>query len=289
MLDRLFRRHDTRSRLAAAGLLAGLMMPNADWCLANTYDKQADNKTGMPTTSRQGTTNFLEGELKLLVTDLGVPAPNLPADFVEKVRRWARLYQTRDRDEMELVLGPRRTDFEAVRRQVASARLPAELAFLTLVESHFRAGTISPDDNAGLWQFTRDTARRNGLKVNAKVDERLDPRKSTEAACRYLLRLRHQLGRESSLLLVLAAYNMGPGRLNQRTKQVADPSSRRDFWHLYQSRVLPALTRTHLARLMAAILIGRHPQHFGFKTTTPSNLEPASSAEVPVSALVPCL
>jgi hypothetical protein len=68
-------------------------------------------------------------------------------------------------------------------------------------------------------------------------------------------------------MLVLAAYNMGPGRLKQRTEQVTDPSDRSDFWHLYSSRVLPALTRNHLARLMAAILIGRHPQHFGFKTT----------------------
>jgi membrane-bound lytic murein transglycosylase D len=289
MLDRLFRRHDPRTRLATAGLLVGLIISNADWFLTNTQDKQPDDNPVTPTSAGKGRTDFLEWELKVLVTDLGVPAPNIPDDFVEKVRRWARLYQTRDRDEMERVLGPRRMEFEVVCRQVANAQLLPEVAFLTLVESHFRAGTISRDGNAGLWQFTRDTARRNGLKVNAEVDERLDPRKSTEAACRYLLRLRRQLGRESPLMLVLAAYNMGPGRLKQRTKQVADPSNRRDFWHLYRSRVLPALSRSHLARLMAAILIGRHPQHVGFKTTTPGNLEPASSAEVPVSALVPCL
>jgi hypothetical protein len=267
MLDRLFRRHDPRTRLATAGLLVGLIISNAEWFLTNTQDKQPDDNPVAPTSARKGTTDFLEGELKVLVTELGVPGSNLPADFVEKVRRWARLYQTRDRDEMERVLGPRRTEFEALRRQVASAHLLPELAFLTLVESHFRASTISPDGNAGLWQFTRDTARRNGLKVNAEVDERLDPRKSTEAACRYLLRLRRHLGRESPLMLALAAYNMGPGRLKQRTRQVADPSNRRDFWHLYRARVLPALTRNHLARLMAAILIGRHPHHFGFETT----------------------
>jgi membrane-bound lytic murein transglycosylase D len=261
-LDRLFRRHGPTTRLATGWLLVGLIMPNVGWCLADTQDKQSYYKT--TTLPHQVTTDFLEQELRALVTDLGVTDPNLPADFVEKVRRWARLYQTRDRDEMERVLGPRRTEFQAVRRQVASAQLLPELAFLSLVESHFRAGTVSRDGNAGLWQFTRDTARRNGLKVNAEVDERLDPHKSTQAACRYLLRLRRELGRESPLMLVLAAYNMGPGRLKQRTKQVTDPSDRSDFWHLYRSRVLPALTRNHLARLMAAILIGRHPQHFGF-------------------------
>jgi hypothetical protein len=73
-------------------------------------------------------------------------------------------------------------------------------------------------------------------------------------------------------MLVLAAYNMGPGRLRQRTRQIEDLSKRRDFWYLYREHVLPAITRTHLARLTAAILIGRYPQIFGF-TATPSNLE----------------
>jgi membrane-bound lytic murein transglycosylase D len=277
MLDSLFRRYNTRTKLAAA-LLAGLILFYAESRLADTRDKRADNKPVTPISAVQGPPDFLAGELKVLVTDLGVPAQSIPIDFVQKVRRWARLYQTRDRDEMEVVLESRRHDFEVVRQQVASANLPPDLAFVTLVESHFQAGTKSADDNAGLWQFTRDTARRNGLKVNAGTDERLDPRKSTEAACRYLLRLRHHLGRESSLMLVLAAYNMGPGRLTQRMQQVEDLSKRHDFWHLYRARLLPAITRTHLARLMAAILIGRHPQYFGFKTPTPGDLETISSA-----------
>ena len=137
---------------------------------------------------------------------------------------------------------------------------------------------MSPDDNAGLWQFTQDTARRYGLEVNAKVDERLDSLKSTQAACRYLLQLERELGQGSSLLLVLAAYNMGPSRLELRTRQIGDLSKRRDFWYLYRTRVLPAVTRNHLARLMAAILIGRHPLHFGFKTAIPSGKESATSA-----------
>jgi hypothetical protein len=79
-------------------------------------------------------------------------------------------------------------------------------------------------------------------------------------------------------MLVLAAYNMGPGRLKLRTRQIEDLSKRRDFWYLYRTHVLPALTRNHLARLMAAILIGRYPERFGFKTTTPGGKETATSA-----------
>ena len=79
-------------------------------------------------------------------------------------------------------------------------------------------------------------------------------------------------------MLVLAAYNMGPGRLEQRTRQMEDRSKRHDFWYLYRTRVLPALTRNHLARIMAAILIGRHPQRFGFKVATHGDTETATSA-----------
>ena len=276
-MGKLLRHDSTRSHFAAAGLLAGLILSRTEWCLADALDKQASPKPMTPISVCHSRTDLLQKELKVLLADLGVPSHTMPTDFIEKVRRWALLYQTRDRDEMELVLGVRRYDFEAVRQQVASAGLPPDLAFATLVESHFQSGTISSDDNAGLWQFTRNTARRNGLKVNAGVDERLDPRKSTEAACRYLLQLRHQLGPGSSLMLAMAAYNMGPGRLKQRTKQVEDPAKRQDFWYLYRTRLLPAVTRTHLARLMAAILIGRDPQHFGFNTAPPDDLEAVSS------------
>jgi len=277
-LNRFFHRNSSRTHFATAGLLAGLMLPHIEWSIADVFDNRDCRKPVPPISVCHGSTDLLQEELKVLLSDLGVPTNNIPVDFVEKVQRWAYLYQTRDRDEMNLVLGPRRSDFHVVRQRLARANLPPDLAFVTLVESHFQPATKSPDDNAGLWQFTQNTARRNGLKVNAQVDERLDPNKSTEAACRYLLQLKRELGQEGSLMLVLAAYNMGPGRLKQRTKQVQDPVRRRDFWYLYRTRLLPAVTRTHLSRLMAAILIGRHPQYFGFKTGIPGNFEPFSSA-----------
>jgi membrane-bound lytic murein transglycosylase D len=276
-LGKLLRHYSARGHFVVAGLLSTLILSGSGWCLSDALDKQANPKPVPSISAGHSKTDLLQSELRVLVNDLGVPAHTMPTDFVEKVRRWARLYQTRDRDEMELIFGTRRDDFQSVRQQVASAGLPADLAFATLVESHFQSGAISADDNAGLWQFTRDTARRNGLKVNAGADERLDPRKSTDAACRYLQRLRHQLGPEGSLMLALAAYNMGPGRLTQRTRHVEDVAKRQDFWYLYRTHVLPAVTRTHLARLMAAILIGRDPEHFGFKTAPPDNLEAVSS------------
>jgi transglycosylase-like protein with SLT domain len=276
MLDRHCHSGKAKAGLAAAVPLAILMLCPAQRCQGGTADKQNGKKSVSGTTYRKPP-DFLEQELHALVTDLGEPVHTFPPDFLTKVRRWTRLYQTRDRGEMVQVLGPRRHDFEILRQQLASADLPPDLAFVTLVESHFQAGSISPDDNVGLWQFNRDTARRNGLKVSDGADERLDPAKSTQAACRYLLRLRHQLGRENSLMLALAAYNMGPGRLKERTAQVDGLSTRSNFWSLYQAGVFPALTQNHLTRLMAAILIGRHPQHFGFEIPTDGDFQTVSS------------
>jgi hypothetical protein len=47
-------------------------------------------------------------------------------------------------------------------------------------------------------------------------------------------------------------------------KTVKDPERQKDFWHLYATRRIPALTRTHIARLMAAIIVGRNQERFGF-------------------------
>lgn len=217
----------------------------------------------IPQTKEPVQSDFIEAELRVLIRELGADAKGIPHDFREKVNRWIRLYQTRDRYEMARMLGPRRETFEAIRQKLRDANLPPELAYVTLVESHFEPNIRSSGNNAGLWQFEPTTARLNGLKVNSEIDERLDPRKSTIAACRYFLTLRRVLGSEASLLTVVAAYNLGPSRLQQRMKTL-DPEQADDFWQLYSTRTIPALTRTHIARFVAAILVGRNEHYFGF-------------------------
>jgi len=213
---------------------------------------------------RKKQTDFIHTELKVVVDEFGSDAERIPADFLEKVRRWARLYETRDRSDMAKVLESQRDLFDSLRQQVQDAELPPDLAFITLVESEFKPTVRSRTNNAGLWQLEPITARLNGLKVNGKVDERLDPRRSTAAACRYITSLRQTLGPDTSLLVAVAAYNLGPSRLQSRMKTVSDADRQNDFWHLYSTRRIPALTRTHIARLMAAIIVGRNQERFGF-------------------------
>jgi len=219
--------------------------------------------TGLPG-QKEKQTDFIHAELKVVVDEFGSDAERIPADFLEKVRRWARLYETRDRSDMAKVLESQRDLFDSLRQQVQDAELPPDLAFITLVESEFKPKVRSRTNNAGLWQLEPITARLHGLKVNNKVDERLDPKKSTAAACRYIVSLRQTLGPDTSLLVAVAAYNLGPSRLQSRMKTVANADRQNDFWHLYSTRRIPALTRTHIARLMAAIIVGRNRERFGF-------------------------
>src|SRR5262245_56225825 len=169
--------------------------------------------------------------------------------------------------------------FNSLRQQVQEAELPPDLTLITLVECEFTPMFRSRSNNAGWWQLEPTTARLHGLQVNSKVDERLDPRKSTAAACRYISNLRQILGPDTSLLVAVAAYNLGPSRLQARMKTIKDPDRQKDFWHLYSARLIPALTRTHIARLMAAIVVGRNERYFGFNTDVATRFDRLPTAD----------
>ena len=97
------------------------------------------------------------------------------------------------------------------------------------------------------------------------MDERYDLRKSTYAACHFLRNLILDFGAGSSVMLALAAYNLGPTAVKQAImKSVQDPIKQRNFWYLYRVRALPQETREYVPKVFAAIIIARNPAHFGF-------------------------
>lgn len=97
-----------------------------------------------------------------------------------------------------------------------SQKLPLELASLPFVESAFEPRAVSSAGAAGIWQLMPDTARRFGLIVNERVDERFDVCKSTRAATAYLAVLYSYF---KDWPLVLAAYNCGEGTLKRALAQ----------------------------------------------------------------------
>lgn len=89
------------------------------------------------------------------------------------------------------------------------AGLPSEFALIPFIESRYRTNARSPGGQVGLWQFTRATARRNGLSVSPGNDQRLDAGASTRAAVRYLRRLHRMFGGDWRWTAM--AYNAGEG------------------------------------------------------------------------------
>ena len=207
--------------------------------------------------------DFVESEIKALLKEFGAEEYSISKEFTEQVRRFIRQYQERDRPHMERALGRSRKELEAVRKQLEADKLPPDLAYMALVESAFIGGTSSAGA-VGLWQFTPITAKAYGLKVGAGIDERLDARKSTAAAGRYIRELILDFGSGSSVMLALAAYNSGPGKVKRAIRTVADPIKQRDFWYLYRTKALPPETREYIPKTIGVIIIGRHPARFGF-------------------------
>jgi membrane-bound lytic murein transglycosylase D len=120
--------------------------------------------------------------------------------------------------------------------------LPKELKYLAVIESNLSNTATSPVGAGGPWQFMPYTARGMGLVVNESNDERRDYFKSTHAAARYLLALYRDL---HDWLLVIAAYNGGPGRVYDAIKK----SGSRDFWSLQY--YLPLESRNHVKKFIA--------------------------------------
>ncbi|HEU4471963.1 MAG TPA: lytic transglycosylase domain-containing protein [Flavisolibacter sp.] len=132
--------------------------------------------------------------------------------------------------------------FDKINTIFLSHALPVELKYLAVIESDLKTSATSRVGAAGPWQFMAGTARDLGLKVNRSVDERRDFNKSTKAAARYLSDLYEIY---SDWLLVIAAYNGGPGNVNAAIRK----SGSRNFWDLQYH--LPAESRNHVKKFIA--------------------------------------
>jgi Transglycosylase SLT domain len=128
-------------------------------------------------------------------------------------------------------------------------RLPPELAYLPMLESMFENRADSGHAR-GLWQFTKQTAEHMGLRVSSMVDERLNWRKSSEAAADYLDALGERFNYDWGL--ALAAYNGGPGYIEDELKR----QGRRDFFSLR----LRKETNEYVPRFIAMIQVAKEKQ-----------------------------
>ncbi len=184
------------------------------------------------------------------------------------------IFQHRDRKTFKLWLARAGRYNPMITAQLAKAGLPLDLTWLPLIESGYSLTAYSRARAVGPWQFLRSTARMYGLRVDNFVDERRDPVKATAAAIRFLKDLYEDLGDWS---LAVAAYNGGIGRVGRAVKRART----KDFWELVRRRFLKRETRNYVPRLIAAIMIAKNPQTYGFNDITPYSPLEFESVDVP--------
>jgi soluble lytic murein transglycosylase-like protein/pSer/pThr/pTyr-binding forkhead associated (FHA) protein len=207
---------------------------------------------------------FIEREIKALLKEFGAETYSVPPEFRNEVKRFIEQYQGPDHPHMERALGEARKSLNTMRQIFEQSNLPPDLAYIVLVESALSPNSESSAGAVGLWQFTPATARAYGLKVTDTVDERQNAAKSTRAACKYIRDLILDFGSGSSVMLALAAYNLGPSKIKTAVRHVDDPIKQRNFWYLYRVRAIPPETREYVPKVIAAMIIARHPERYGF-------------------------
>ncbi|HUA86334.1 MAG TPA: transglycosylase SLT domain-containing protein [Bryobacteraceae bacterium] len=199
-----------------------------------------------------------------LMAEFGAETYSIPPEFLDAVKGQIARYQGPDRWTTERALGAAKPSIEIMQQIFKRDNLPPDLAYMALAESGLHADENSPAGAVGWWQFTPATAKNFGLRVDGPVDERRDARKSTQAAARYIRDLILDFGAGSSVMLAMAAYDLGPNRVKQAIRRVPDPIRQRDFWYLYRTHALPEETREYVPKVIAAMIIARNPEQFGF-------------------------
>jgi len=177
------------------------------------------------------------------LSDLDQKTP-IQLDYNPQVQAYIDVYTIKRREHLANIIGRSELYFPLFEEYLARYNLPIELKYLAIVESALDPTARSSSGAMGLWQFLYQASRMFDLKVDTYVDERCDPVKSTDAACRYLAYLYHNL---NDWQLALAAYNGGLGVVQ---KAIERSGGKRNFWELQP--YLPAPVRSYVPAFIAA-------------------------------------
>ncbi|MDR1332621.1 MAG: LysM peptidoglycan-binding domain-containing protein [Tannerella sp.] len=171
----------------------------------------------------------------------------VPMTYNDVVRKCIDRYTGQLRNVVRYMMGMADFYFPMIEQKLDANHLPLELKYLAVVESALNPIAQSHVGACGLWQFMLPTGKVYGLEINSLIDERLDPEKATEAACRYFKEMYELYG---DWHLVLAAYNCGPGNVNKAIRRAGGQT---DFWKIFP--YLPRETRSYVPLFIAAAYV----------------------------------
>jgi membrane-bound lytic murein transglycosylase D len=164
-----------------------------------------------------------------------------------------------------------------ISQKLAAAGLPDDFKYLCIAESALQ-NLVSKAGASGFWQFMKQTAPAYGLEVNAYVDERYHPEKSTDAAIIYLRQAYKKFGNWTA---AAASYNCGMGGYNSRAVQQGTVN--------YYDLVLPNETMKYIFRIMALKYIIENPEETGFILPVAHQYRPLQTRDTLINYAIPNL
>lgn len=196
---------------------------------------------------------------ELVADRLSCIEQTIPLTYNDRIHAFINYFTVKDRDYSRMVLARKDLYFPIFEKYLAQYGLPDELKYLSIVESGLNPRAVSRARAVGLWQFMSSTGRHFGLYNDWYVDDRMDPEKSTEAACKYLSQLYNMF---NDWELALAAYNSGPGNVR---KAIRRSGYKKKFWEIY--RYLPRETRAYLPQFVAIAYTFNYAPHHNLSAT----------------------
>ncbi len=182
---------------------------------------------------------------------------DIPIVINAKVEQFIQSFQTTARKPFSNWLARSERYIPFMRNLLKGSGLPEDLVYLALIESGFNPYAYSRAKASGPWQFIYLTGKRYGLRSNWWIDERRDPEKSTIAAAKYLKDLYDMF---ECWYLAAAGYNAGERKIATAMKRYRTE----DFWELTKYRYLKRETKDYVPQMIAAALIAKDPEKYGF-------------------------
>lgn len=245
--------------LSACGTMGGntgggLLNTKGEGGLLNTEGRSPNEMAAEAVT---GTSDkSLDGEVR------GVRLRNknfdIPIVYNDEVDQWIDYFTGAGRKHFAVYLERKAKIEPVIQPKLKKSGLPEDLIYLAMIESGFSTSAYSHAGASGPWQFIRSTGRLYGLQSNWWIDERRDPFKSTDAAISYLDRLHDEFG---DWWLACAAYNSGEGKIR---RAIAKLNTRNFFEIAENRRALRRETKDYVPKMMAAAIIGKNAEQFGF-------------------------
>ena len=164
-----------------------------------------------------------------------------------RINKFVKVYSKNNHVKICLNRASSKRYLNYIHRVFYKYQLPPELAYLPILESCFDTKADSGRAR-GMWQFTRSTGEEYGLSVGFFTDERLNWRKATHSAARYLKKLGDIFNRNWEL--ALAGYNGGPNYM----KRQMESQGTGNFWKLK----LRKETYEYVPKFLAMLKVARN-------------------------------